>query len=81
MVQFCHGAPGTIPTYIAAIETFNFEDVEFYSETLFKAAECTWVNGLTKKGYGLCHGISGNGYCLLSMYRYTKDEMWLKRAL
>ena len=29
------------------------------------AAECVWRRGLTKKGPGLCHGASGNGYALL----------------
>jgi len=29
----------------------------------------------------LCHGISGNALLLHSLYRATKDEKWLKRAL
>ena len=29
------------------------------------ATECVWRRGLTKKGPGLCHGASGNGYALL----------------
>lgn len=32
------------------------------------------------QGLGLCHGISGNAYSLLSLYRATGDELWLGRA-
>lgn len=28
----------------------------------------------------LCHGISGNGYALLTIFRATKDKKWLHRA-
>eukprot|EP00959_Pyramimonas_sp_CCMP1952_P475016 9503974-Pyramimonas_sp.AAC.1 len=29
---------------------------------------------------GLCHGISGNGYALLCMWRATQHARWLHRA-
>ena len=32
------------------------------------------------QGVGLCHGIAGNGYALLSLYQLTDDEMHLWRA-
>ena len=32
------------------------------------------------QGVGLCHGIAGNGYSLLSLYRLTGDEAHLCRA-
>merc|ERR1711879_565555 len=32
------------------------------------------------KGLGLCHGIPGNGYALLVLYRETKNTVWLHRA-
>ena len=32
------------------------------------------------QGIGLCHGIAGNGYSLLSLYRLTWDETHLRRA-
>lgn len=32
------------------------------------------------QGCGLCHGISGNTYAFLSLYRITKDELYLRRA-
>lgn len=40
-----------------------------------------WKRGLLKKGYGLCHGPSGNAYGLLAIYQTTKDAKWLYRAL
>lgn len=33
------------------------------------------------QGLGLCHGISGNAYTLLSAYRCTGDERQFKRAV
>lgn len=33
------------------------------------------------QGLGLCHGISGNAYSLLSAYHCTKDERYYQRAL
>ena len=32
------------------------------------------------QGLGLCHGISGNAYSFLSLYRVTKDELYKRRA-
>jgi len=45
-----------------------------------RAAEVTWKRGLLKKGPGLCHGCSGNGYALLSVYRCTRDPTVLARV-
>ena len=36
---------------------------------------CVFVQGL-----GLCHGISGNAYSFLSLYRVTKDDLYKRRA-
>lgn len=33
------------------------------------------------QGPGLCHGVSGNGYALLSAYRHTQDAHYLVRAV
>ena len=32
------------------------------------------------QGPGLCHGVSGNGYALLSAYRHTRDTRYLVRS-
>ena len=36
--------------------------------------------GFLKKGVGLCHGIAGNAYSLLALFRATGDESWLAAA-
>ncbi len=36
--------------------------------------------GILRKGPGLCHGVAGNGYCFLTLYRLTRDFAWLLRA-
>ena len=45
-----------------------------------KCGEVTWHRGLLKKGYGLCHGVSGNAYSFLDLYRATNDKKYLHRA-
>ena len=40
-----------------------------------------WQRGLLKKGYGICHGVAGNAYTFLSLYKATNEEMYLHRAL
>ena len=34
--------------------------------------DVVWDGGLLKKGVGLCHGISGNGYALLRIGQVTR---------
>ena len=70
LVQWCHGAPGLIVLLaqrlrmaIRAGESVASRD--FLAHKTRVAAECVWRRGLTKKGPGLCHGASGNGYALL----------------
>ncbi len=42
---------------------------------------CNFSNSeLLPQGVGLCHGMAGNGYALLSLYRLTGDETHLRRA-
>jgi hypothetical protein len=33
-----------------------------------------------RQGVGLCHGISGNAYSFLSLYRATKNPVYLFKA-
>lgn len=78
LVHFCHGSTGAVPFLITAYKTFNDKRI---SEALTRTADLIWERGLLKKGNGICHGISGNGLALHSMYRFTKDEKWLDRAM
>lgn len=40
-----------------------------------------WRKGLLTKGPGLCHGVAGNGYAFLAIYRLIKDPKYLYRAI
>lgn len=48
---------------------FQVFNEKSYLEHALKAGESIWERGLLKKGYGLCHGSSGNGYALLYLYQ------------
>lgn len=38
-----------------------------------RAAQLVWERGLLRKGWGLCHGISGNAYALLYLWRMLEE--------
>lgn len=78
LVHFCHGAPGAILGLCTAYEYFR--NPRFLS-TVIRAGDMIWEKGLLRKGNGLCHGIAGNGYAFLAIYRVTQAEKWLWRAL
>jgi len=78
LVHFCHGSTGALPFLISAYKTFNDPN---YLEAIKKTAELIWEKGLLKKGNGICHGISGNGFALHSMFRFTNDQKWLERSI
>jgi lantibiotic modifying enzyme len=69
-VQWCHGAPGIVASAADYLD----------EEVLLAGAELTWQAGPLKKGPGLCHGTSGNGYALLKAFERTGDALWLERA-
>lgn len=75
--HWCHGAPGAIPLFIEAYNTFKNTD---YLDAALKAGKNVWRNGLLKKGFGLCHGTCGNAYSLMALYRATGDISWKQRA-
>ncbi|KAI8841343.1 hypothetical protein BC829DRAFT_420643 [Chytridium lagenaria] len=51
------------------------------SSTLAKrAAEAVWERGVLRKGVGLCHGISGNAFVFLALYRHTHRALDFHRA-
>ena len=74
LVHWCHGAPG----WALLCERFaSFDkvlsnkpsDVGFFRKMADDFAETVWRKGLLhKKGLGLCHSASGNGYVFLSQY-------------
>jgi len=76
-IHFCHGATGAVLLYCKAFEVLQEEQ---WLQLAKDAGEVVWKYGLLKKGPGICHGIAGNGYSFLSLYRVTEDSKWLARA-
>ncbi|KAF7822733.1 lanC-like protein GCR2 [Senna tora] len=76
LVHWCHGAPGITLTLVKAAEVFG--DKEFL-QAASDAGEVVWSRGLLKR-VGICHGISGNSYVFLSLYRLTGKPEYLYRA-
>ncbi|KAL8492011.1 hypothetical protein ACS0TY_023567 [Phlomoides rotata] len=68
-----HFGKETIPS-----TTMIFGDREFIQAAM-EAAEVVWNRGLLKR-VGICHGISGNAYVFLSLYRLTGINEYLYRA-
>ena len=82
LVHWCHGAPGAVALFCLASKIF---DDDSYFKIAVRACETIWEYGLLKKGAGLCHGTSGNGYCLLTLYQHFPEgsadaTKWLTRA-
>jgi lantibiotic modifying enzyme len=91
LVQWCHGAPGLILLLVKAYEVFD--KIDYLHQAVDIALKVVWPRGLLRKGMGLCHGISGNAYSFLALYRVLntlkhrggdiKDEeidIWLYRS-
>ncbi|OAY72749.1 lanC-like protein GCL2 [Ananas comosus] len=76
LVHWCHGAPGVALTLTKAFQVF--EDEQFFRAAV-EAAEVVWNRGLLKR-VGICHGISGNSYAFLSLYKLTGNEEYKYRA-
>jgi len=77
LTHFCHGATGVVIVYASAYNLYK--DNAFLNAAL-KAGEHIWNKGILRKGNGICHGISGNGYALHHLYKITGDESWLKKS-
>jgi len=76
LLHHCHGAPGMIAALSELPEGTNSE----FDETLIKGGELIWEAGPLRKGPGLCHGTSGNGFAFLKLFQRTNDEVWIERA-
>jgi len=51
-----------------------------YLEKAKQCGEVIWERGLLLKGFGICHGVSGNAYAFLKLYQLTKHPAYLYRA-
>lgn len=54
---------------------------EKYLDAALKCGEVVWRHGLLKKGYGICHGVAGNAYTFLCLFKQTGDQKYLHRAI
>lgn len=52
---------------------------EAFLQAAKDAGEVVWRRGLLKR-VGICHGISGNTYVFLALYRLTGNAEYLYRA-
>ena len=93
-VQFCHGSPGIVPSLLELVSFLSTLSARSSELTLNKAwltelgkkarlgvtwgLVNIWTQGLLRKGYGLCHGISGNAFSFLlasrSQLAFGKSE-------
>ncbi|XP_018851069.1 lanC-like protein GCR2 [Juglans regia] len=76
LVHWCHGAPGIALTLVKAAEAFGADE---FLQAAVEAGEVVWHRGLLKR-VGICHGISGNAYVFLSLFRLTGNAKYLYRA-
>ncbi|OVA00559.1 Lanthionine synthetase C-like [Macleaya cordata] len=76
LVHWCHGSPGVALTLVKAAEVFRDEE---FLQAAVDAGEVVWERGLLKR-VGICHGVSGNAYVFLSLYRLTGDVKYLYHA-
>merc|ERR1712178_473387 len=63
----------------AAMEACGDEHGQLRAAAL-QSAEVVWQRGVILKGNGLCHGICGNAYSFLTLFRLTGKEEHLQRA-
>lgn len=77
LVHWCHGAPGVIHLLIKAYLVYQDES---YLASALACGDVIWQRGILKKGFSLCHGISGNAYAFLHLYQLTRDAKHLYRA-
>ncbi|SCN62451.1 G-protein coupled receptor, putative [Plasmodium chabaudi adami] len=84
LIQWCHGNVGFIILLIELLK-YKYAPMDFkekYNQTfLEKMGFLIWKKGLLYKGFGLCHGISGNGIVFLYLYNLTNDKKWYNMAL
>ncbi|KAK3248405.1 hypothetical protein CYMTET_42130 [Cymbomonas tetramitiformis] len=79
-VHWCHGASGLPGLAQAAEPHVSGTTRHALREAALKAGEVVWERGVILKGTGLCHGVAGNAYAFLTLYRLTGDGTHLLRA-
>lgn len=78
LVHWCHGATGHVLLLTKASTVYC--NPAYLERAKAIGTNVLMQRGLLRKGVGLCHGISGNAYALLSIGRATGDSLWIQRA-
>ena len=52
-----------------------------YLDAAVDCGEVVWDRGLLRKGYGLCHGVAGNAYTFMQLFRLTTRPEYFNRAV
>ena len=78
LIHWCHGAPGVVAMYTEGYKVFKDQK---YLDAAELSGDVIWNRGLLYKGYGICHGIAGNAYAFLNIFKCTQDFKHLHRAL
>ena len=73
LVHWCHGAPGVVHALLLGHRAWPTGG---YLDSAVKAGELVWERGLLRKGNGLCHGTSGNGYAFIHLYQVRFATQW-----
>ena len=80
LVAWCHGPAGLVHLLVhPGLKALGGSPRRFLDAAV-EAGQVVWERGLLKKGLGLCHGISGNAYAFLALFRHTGDPGHLRRA-
>ncbi|KAL3080025.1 hypothetical protein niasHT_034583 [Heterodera trifolii] len=77
LVHWCHGASGVLHLLIVASLVFKEGK---HLESAERCANLIWARGILRKGPGICHGVAGNGYAFLLLFRLTKNDKFLQMA-
>lgn len=85
LVHFCHGAPGIVTALAKFAQVFPEIAIQLgIKEVIQVNLDHIWRFGVLKKGFGLCHGISGNAYAFISpsiqQVMHEKSDELLKKA-
>jgi len=77
MIDWSDGSAGV--SWLMA-KAFILWNEDKYKDSLIKCGELIWEKGLSRGGPGLSHGIAGNGYTFLLLFRLTSDKKYIHRA-
>ena len=79
LLHWCHGAPGVVHLLLNAHSIWPSNE-DSYLVRARRCGDAIWKRGLLKKGYGICHGVAGNTYAFINLWRATSEPEFLYKA-